>query len=472
MSIRWRLTVWYTGMLGIMLVLFGLSLYGTVSFSLHREVDGTLQSLARQIQDTFQAVFAAQRDPEVWMNQTVIFPSLKSFSNPDIYIQLVGIDGRVYYASPNLGAERLPWSDDILARAYRHQSTINTWENRSVRLRVYSAPLFGDGVVLAVLQAATSLASVDTTLARLSTLLILSIAGTLILSAGLGAFLARRALALVDRVTQAAVHITHAEDLHRRLAVPGTADEIGRLVAAFNEMLDRLEQVFRSQQRFVADVSHELRTPLTAIRGNLDLLKIGAVEAPEDRKTTLAAIEGEVARLSRLVNDLLFLARTDTAESLVAQPVEMDTLLLDVFRQAQVLADGISLTLGHEDQASVEGDPDRLRQLFLNLVDNALKYNRPGGQVTLSLYREGNWVKVVVEDTGIGIPAEAIPHLFERFYRVDKARSRGQGGTGLGLAIAKEVTDSHGGHIEVESAEGKGSRFTVWLPFSTVTERS
>jgi len=175
-------------------------------------------------------------------------------------------------------------------------------------------------------------------------------------------------------------------------------------------MLDRLEQVFRSQQRFVADVSHELRTPLTAIQGNLDLLKIGAVESPEDRQATLAAIEGEVARLSRLVSDLLFLARTDTAGAIAAQPVEMDTLLLDVFRQAQVLANGISLTLGHEDQAVVNGDPDRLRQLFLNLVDNALKYNRPGGQVTLSLYREGNWVKVVVEDTGIGIPAEAIPH--------------------------------------------------------------
>jgi len=239
-------------------------------------------------------------------------------------------------------------------------------------------------------------------------------------------------------------------------------------VAAFNEMLDRLEQVFRSQQRFVADVSHELRTPLTTIRGNLDLLKMGAAESPEDRQATLATIEGEVTRLSRLVSDLLFLARSETGIPMEFQPVELDTLLLDVYRQAQTLVNGVTLTLGHEDQAVVKGDPDRLRQLFLNLVDNALKYTPAGGQVTLSLYREGNWAKIIVEDTGIGIPEEAIPHLFERFYRVDKARSRGRGGTGLGLAIVKEVTDSHGGHIEVTSEEGRGSRFTVWLPTSRV----
>jgi len=464
-SIRLRLTLWYTSMLGITLVLFGLLLYGTVSYSLHDEVDRTLQARARQVQSTLQSVFEAQRDPDVLLNQTlIVFPSLDTFSDPDIYIQLLRLDGQAYRTSPNLGSRHIPISEDALMRARRGQSTLLTWQDGTARLRVYTAPLIGDGVVIAVLQVGEYLGNVDNTLRRLSTLLVLAIAGTVVLAAGMGSFLARHTIAPVDQVTQAALRITRAEDLHRRLAVSGPADEIGRLVAAFNEMLDRLEQVFRSQQRFVADVSHELRTPLTAIRGNLDLLRMGAIDNQEDRQVALSAIESEVARLSRLVNDLLFLARSDTTLSIDHKPVELDTLLLDVYRQAKVLSNGAMLTLGHEDQAIVLGDADRLRQVFLNLVDNALKYTPAGGQVTLSLYREEGWVRVVVEDTGIGIPQEAIPHLFKRFYRVDKARARTRGGTGLGLAIAKEVTEAHGGYLEVESTEGEGSRFTVWLP--------
>ncbi len=455
-------------MLGIMLVFFGVLLYFTVFFSLQNETDKTLRSVARQIQDTFQTMFVAQRDPALWMNQTIIFPSLKSYSGEGIYVQLASVDGQVIYASENLGDRRLPVTKEIIQRANRRQSTMGTWENGPVHLRVYSAPLIGEGVVLAIVQVGTRLNTIESTLRRLAGWFALSLIGTLLLAAIVGSFLAGRALAPVEQVTSAAVRTTRAEDLRRRLAVPNTKDEIGQLVAAFNEMLDRLEQVFRSQQRFVADVSHELRTPLTTIRGNLDLLKMGAAESPEDRQATLATIEGEVTRLSRLVSDLLFLARSETGIPMEFQQVELDTLLLDVYRQAQTLVNGVTLTLGHEDQAVVKGDPDRLRQLFLNLVDNALKYTPAGGRVTLSLYREGNWAKVIVEDTGIGIPEEAIPHLFERFYRVDKARSRSRGGTGLGLAIVKEVTDSHGGYIEVTSEEGRGSRFTIWLPTSRV----
>ena len=464
MSIRLRLTLWYTSLLGITLVLSGLLMYFTVRYSLHNEVDHNLETRARQIQRTVQEVLSAQLSLEAVMSQTrIIAPPLETFSGPDLYIQVLTLDGKLLNASANLGGRHLPVSKTALERARQGRTTWDTWQTGAAHLRVYTTPLSIRGVVVASLQVGEYLGEVDRSLRQLSTILALLIAGALVLAAVMGSFLAQRAIAPVDQVTQAALHITRAEDLHRRLAVPGPADELGRLVEAINEMLDRLEMVFRSQQRFVADVSHELRTPLTAIQGNLDLLRIGAVDSPEDRHAALSALESEVARLSRMVNDLLFLARSDTDTKTIPQPVELDTLLLDIFRQAQILNEDVSLSLGHEDQALVMGNPDRLRQVLLNLVDNALKYTPKGGKVTLSLFRDKGWARVVVEDTGIGIPVEAIPHLFDRFYRVDKGRSRLRGGSGLGLAIAKEIAEAHGGHIEVESEEGKGSRFTVRL---------
>jgi len=234
-------------------------------------------------------------------------------------------------------------------------------------------------------------------------------------------------------------------------------------------MLSRLETLFHTQRRFVADVSHELRTPLTTIQGNVQLLRRGAAEDPEARRETLADIESEVARMSRLVADLLLLARMDAGVELDLAPVELDTLVLDVYRTAQLLTNAVHVRLGHEDQAVIQGDADRLRQLLLNLVDNALKYTPPGGRVTLSLHKKEGWVQIVVADTGLGIPPEdlqpgpsGVPPIFERFYRADRARSRG--GTGLGLSIVHWIANAHGGRIEVESTVGHGSTFTVWLP--------
>ncbi|MDL1897534.1 sensor histidine kinase, partial [Anaerolineae bacterium CFX7] len=247
---------------------------------------------------------------------------------------------------------------------------------------------------------------------------------------------------------------------------PKTMDEIGRLALTFNEMLARIEELFRVQQRFVADVSHELRSPLTAVRGNLDLLKRGAADDPAERAQMIEAMDSEIARMSRMVSDLLLLARQDAGIPIVKHPLELDTLLLEVYRQAQLTARGVKLILGPEDQAIINGDRDRLKQVLLNLVDNAIKYTPQGGQVTLGLTKDDAWVQIFVRDTGIGIAADHIPNLFDRFYRVDKARSRDAGGTGLGLAIAKSVIDAHNGKIQVESNVGQGSTFTVWLPLT------
>jgi signal transduction histidine kinase len=170
--------------------------------------------------------------------------------------------------------------------------------------------------------------------------------------------------------------------------------------------------------------------------------------------------------MQRLIADLLFLARADAGVQIQKQVVELDTLLLEVYRHARLVAGGVKVSLGSEDQAQVMGDPDRLKQLFLNLVDNAIKYTPAGGNVMLSLRREGDWVSVEVADTGIGIPPEHLDRIFDRFYRVDKARSREEGGTGLGLAIVKWIVDAHGGRVDVKSEVGKGSTFCVCLPLA------
>lgn len=228
----------------------------------------------------------------------------------------------------------------------------------------------------------------------------------------------------------------------------------------FNTTLERLERLFVAQRRFVADVSHELRTPLTTVQGNLDLIKRFGADA-----VSLEAIEGEVKRMTRLVGDLLLLAQADSGRlPLVEEPVELGTLGLEVFRQAQVISGEVELKLGKIEAVRVMGDADRLKQLLLNLVTNALKYTPEGGQVTISVTQEGGYAFLRVSDTGIGIPADDLPHIFDRFYRVDKARARKLGGAGLGLSIAKWIAEAHRGRIWAESEIGKGSTFTVQLP--------
>lgn len=242
-------------------------------------------------------------------------------------------------------------------------------------------------------------------------------------------------------------------------------DELGELARTFNEMLGSLEEAYAAQQRFVADASHELRTPLTAVCGNLELLRTRADQLPSDEKNALVeAASEEAERMARLVANLLALARADAGQRLPHKLVELDRVLLDVFQQARVLARDVKLSLIELDQLAVLGDADQLKQLLLALVDNALKYTPSGGTVALGLRREGDEAVLEVRDTGIGIAPADLPHVFERFYRADKARSRDAGGTGLGLSIARWIAHEHGGEIVVESQIGRGSTFAVRLP--------
>jgi signal transduction histidine kinase len=265
-------------------------------------------------------------------------------------------------------------------------------------------------------------------------------------------------------ITETVEQINRADDLSRRIPYSGPEnDEIGSMVSTFNQTLERLEALFTSQQRLLADVSHELRTPLTVIKGNVDLMRRMKSLDPE----SLASIDQEAGRLTRLVGGLLLQAQADTGKlALVMNKVELDLLVTEVFQEMSILAaNKVHLHLNEIDQVYVNGDRDRLKQVFINLTANAIQYTPQGGDVYVSLEQIKDRARVIVRDTGPGIPAEDVPHIFERFYRAEKSRTRGKStGFGLGLSIVNWIVEKHGGRIEVASQEGKGTTFVVWLP--------
>jgi signal transduction histidine kinase len=456
MPIRIRLTLWYTFLLGAILIISSILLYLVLKFSLHAQIDRSLQDRAQQIITSIEA----QTVIDLKTGQ-VFVPQANVFSSPATFIQVIRADGSLVSTSDNLGTQQIPVEDEILADNLKGKPTFKTVMIDNAPLRIYSAPiLLGEKVVGAV-QVGQSLQEIEDSMRYVFVFLVSGTVGALIVAAIVGAFLARKALRPIEEINQTANHIFSAQDLKQRLPTSNTNDEITRLTETINSMLQRLDNFFQAQVRLSADVSHELRTPLTAIRGNVDLLRQSAASSPDELNEALAVIDGELDRMSRIVVDLLLLSQADAGLSLRMQPVELDTIILDVYRQAQVMANGVSIQLGHEDQALIQGDPDRLRQLLINLVINAIKHTPTGGKVTLSLYREPEWVRVIVADTGRGIAPTDLPHIFERFYRTE---NNGQAGSGLGLSIAQWIAQAHSGQITVTSELGKGSVFTLWLP--------
>jgi len=461
MSIRTRLTLWYTGLLAISLLVIGVLIYTLVGRILLTNLD---ERLIAQAEDVI-ALIQAENDPlQVMLLGRAQLPPIDVYGS-QYFIQIVQLDGRAVQLSENLRGQRLPVPLQFVQDIVPGEPRRMTLETSGARLRVISLPIPLGNRIIGIIEVAANMASTADALDVIRRALLFGSLLALLLAAVGGNILARAALGPIKAITETAQQITGTEDLSQRIPVTMPGDELGELTETINDMLGRLDEAFNAQQRLVADVSHELRTPLTTIQGNLDLLRRGAADDPTMRGEALAAIEDQTSRMRRLVADLLLLAQADAGLKLHRQPVELDTLLLDIYRQAQVMArnTGVTVRLGAEDQAIVEGDADRLRQLLLNLTDNAIKYTPAGGEVTLTLHRDDGWVAVSVEDTGVGIAAEDLPHIFERFYRADRSRTR-PGGSGLGLSIAHWIAQAHGGELTVASEPGRGSTFTLHLP--------
>jgi heavy metal sensor kinase len=456
MTLRARLTLLYATLLGGSLLLFGVALYSVVTIFLVNQVD---EALGQTYQEIYQNLI--QTTGPAGSLETYQLPPLDPTS--DVFVQVWNAERRLVSSSIDRFSRPLD-SPGLLQATPVYRSVYL----EGFHIRVLTVPLMRGDRLFAVLQLGAGLQAIDDTQRALVAVLFIGSIIAIGLAGLVGWLSTGRALSPLKAVTQTALQITRADDLSRRIHYQGSSnDEVGQLISAFNQTLSRLENLFNTQRRFIADVGHELRTPLTVIKGNVALIR----RLGEADQESLEGIESEVDRLTRMVGDLLLLAQAESGKiPLDRRLVELDTLLLEAMQQMRVLArDRLAMRLGEIDQVLVCGDQDRLKQVLVNLIGNAINYTPAGGEVIVGLGKEGGQAKLTVSDTGPGIPAEDIPHIFERFYRGEKSRTRSRDGKGfgLGLSIAYWIVRNHGGRIEVRSRPGQGSTFCVWLPLAT-----
>jgi signal transduction histidine kinase len=470
MSIRLRLARWYGAFLAVILVAFGGLSYAWHTRGHYDDLDRALLTTAEH-----HAAEAARTPAALHLaeDEAGFDIALRLYDAQGALIesspqarQLPPLDPRALLARPggpayNALVGLIPPIDHTVAAPGRAFGLLATEQGR---WRVTVVPIVEGGRAVGTIAAFAPLERLDHAMRRFQ-LILLGLGALSIVVASLGSWaLARRVLQPIAAMITTAGGIAHSRDFSHRIAAGSVNDELHQLADTFNEMLSSLEIAYRSQQRFVADASHELRAPLTAIQGNLELLRRQPNLAEPDREEAIAEAEREARRLSRLVADLLALARADAGVRLQHAPVELDALVLEVFRSARQLASGQALALEPFEPASTLGDADRLKQLVVILIDNALKYTPAGGQVRVGLAPSPAGAVITVADSGIGIAAADLPQVFERFYRADPARTRDPGGSGLGLPIARWIVEQHGGTITIQSQPQHGTTVSVVLP--------
>ncbi len=478
-SLRFKLTLWYVLILGILLISFSSFLYFTLSKSLHRDVDNKLRSLAELI--ALESASPLSKFGFGSIDQALeTSMNLKPIGK---FIQVLDESGNIGRKSENLKNVQLPISLNALKNASKGLVTFET--NHSIGntpLRIITFPVTENNHVTKIVQIASSLEGVEDALNTLFIILIVTVPLALMVASLGGQFLAHKALKPVDNITQTARVIT-SQNLNQRITPPKVKDEISRLIETFNEMISRLDQSFRQIKQFSSDASHELKTPLTILKGEVEVT-LRKERTPQEYQQTLKSNLEEINRMSQIVEDLLLLSRADTGEiRLNIEDINLTEILNEVVTQMDRLAQSKGLylsTSNHHQDIHIFGDALRIRELFINLIENGIKYTEEGGSIHITLQKENtppvrsqsDWeggekngfVKVIISDTGIGIAKEDQERIFSRFFRVDKARSRERGGSGLGLSICKWIVEAHQGEIVVESELGKGSSFIVKLP--------
>lgn len=466
-SLSFRLVTWYAGVLTLVFVLLGALTIILLREYLESNVLDTQARRARQITDTLVAAVA--RTGEAGMAREV-----EELYAPEVnerFIRITRGDGHVVYASgaPHDGSfdpSTVPAPSLAREGAFLRKESL---PKGSVLIAAVSNDKAGTTDSRYVVEVGVSTARTEETVRQVLLMLAIGLPIAVCVAVAGGFVLVRRALKPVDNLSQKAAAITQ-HNLSERLPVVNTGDELERLSLSLNLMISRLEDAVTSSKQFVADASHELRTPLAVLRGELENLAQDLQLKPQTRETLGSTLE-EVDRLAEIVEGLLALSRLDTGEvkSEWAQ-FNLAELVATTADQMSLLAEDKHIAVVYDcaERVMVEGDQAKLKQVVVNLLDNAIKYTPDGGRIRLKIAQEnGNAVLDVVDD-GIGIPAEALPHVFKRFFRVDGSRSRdhGAGGAGLGLSIVKSICDAHGARVEVSSTPGQGSRFRVCQPLA------
>ncbi|MFN0108297.1 MAG: ATP-binding protein [Blastocatellia bacterium] len=473
-SLRLKLTIYYLAILSAVLLLFGVAIYFYFSNSLLTTIDRTLAFQLEKIEVGMAVGAGVDMSDHPLMQNPEALRDLLPLA-PHVY-QIVNEQGKITDGEIATEKDHLPVNaDDLMklevGKTIFHSVRLASGESLRVATR-HVKDYDGSGTYF--IRLGQSLSAVE--VARRWTLLVLGIAIpiALLLSSFGGLLLANQALSPVDRITVAAEHIAKG-DLSERVPMPTQAsaklDEIGRLAATFNHMISRLQAAFERQKQFTSDASHELRTPLAVMRGDMEIA-LRRERSPEEYQRVLASNLEEIIRLTRLIEDLLMLARGDSGQvELRCEPLELNQICRQMTEYIAPLAEQRQQTLTYESPNSditVNADMQRIKQMLLNLLDNAIKYTEPGGSITLSLKAENNQAIISVADTGRGIPTEDLPHIFERFFRRSaKTSDRSAAGFGLGLSIVKWIVESHEGQIETTSQQGQGTTFVVKLPLPT-----
>lgn len=455
LPIRLRLTVWYSVLLAAVLVLFGAALWFGLRIRLAGAFDDQLREQATltlasvQIQgnaltlDTAQSPLA-QRDGS--------------------FVRLIDRDGHVV-TDTSQAIGNVPLDEGDIAAALTGETSYASVRVDDRTIRIVSVPVPAPGDTAGVLQVGLPRGEIDEVMHELLVAILLAAPAALVVSAGGGYLLARRALAPVDAIARTARGIGGGDDLRARLNLDLPDDELGRLAATFDGMLGRIETAFERQRRFTGDAAHELRTPLSLMRGRIDLAR-ARPRSIEEHLATLDGLDSDLARLSGVVGALLVLARSDTGRlTIEREPFDLATTVHRVADQYAETAAAMDISLRPmATPVPFTGDEDLLVQVLVNLVDNALAHTPAGGTVTIGCGNDGRAVRLWVADTGTGIAPEHQPRVFDRFYRVDAGRARAGGGAGLGLSTSRAIVEAHGGTINLSSAVGKGTRVEAVLP--------
>jgi heavy metal sensor kinase len=457
-TFRFRFALWTTVLILVLLAVFSVFVYFTLSKSLSRAVDTTLAVSAAQVTDRLNI-----QNGQVNIIEAISTDDrgLQALSKRGLTIIVLAQDGRVLQAVGPYREAKIPINGTPFSNPKGTYVTLTDQEEENVPARAYILPVLDNGQIAGWVQVIQSMDPVEDALERLLKALLIG-GGVLLFFAALGGYiLSARALRPIDHITQTAQRIAGGEDLSARLNLPDTGDEVSRMAATFDAMLVRLDNSFHRERQFTADASHELRTPLAAMQAILGVVREGKRPVGEYRQA-LDDLAEETTRLRGLTEDLLRLARGEDKTTVTSERVALSDLLTDVVDSLRPLAEakGLEVRVHIPEGLVLSGDTDALIRLFVNLMDNAIKYTERG-EVSVTARAENKEIIVDMTDTGIGIAPQHLPRIFDRFYRVDPARSAG--GAGLGLAIARQISQSHGGRLEVRSNLGEGSTFTVHL---------
>jgi heavy metal sensor kinase len=454
LSIRLRLTLWFGAGLAAILLGFGMMTYLLMR---HQQLERVDDGLREELSDVLSEVKKGSNRQEMlgWLDRR--FARHEGFD-----FQVTTKSGERIFANLRLGARRLPTPELPAASDMPVYDTFSI--PQAGRYRIVTGQAEGPDGILTI-QVARSLEPVRAEMVELLTALLIAGPLALVCTVAGGYFLARRALSPVDRMTVAANEID-VQKLDRRLEIGNSGDELGRLGQTLNSMLDRLERSFDEMRRFTADASHELRTPLAVIRSEAEVA-LGKPLSELEKQELLGSILEECQRLTWVTDQLLTLCREDAGISQQArEPVDLSQLVRGVTDTMRLLAEnkGQQIIVTVDDPVVVHGDPVRLRHVIYNLVDNAIKYSPAEGTVSVTVSGRNHTALLIVDDTGIGISDEHLPHVFDRFYRVDKSRNRAEGGAGLGLSIVQCIVSAHGGTVAISRLPKLGTRCVVEIP--------